>query len=81
MSLERDAEAQAAVAAGTDTANDKPVLPSNLDEVDEDVPPQLLFVHQGQQDVKEVHFHPQIPGALVSTAYDNISVWKPCNVG
>ena len=104
LSLERDVDAQAAVAAGRDQGNDNPILPANLDEVDEDVPPQLLvrtvvavvalllvpdfvthfhhaqFVHQGQQDVKEVHFHPQIPGALVSTAFDNISVWKPCNV-
>lgn len=39
------------------------------------IPPQLLFLHW-QPNVKEVHWHPQIPGALISTGSDGFSVWK-----
>lgn len=44
------------------------------------VPEQLLFLHRGLEDPKEVHWHKQIPGLLAATAANGFHLFAPSNV-
>jgi len=45
-----------------------------------DLPPQLLFIHQGLKDVKEIHWHQKIPGLLLATSHTGFDVFKTISV-
>ena len=68
MSLEEDAEAEAALGGGGGGGGGGDERPT---------PSQLLFIHAGQEDMKEAHFHAQLPGVVISTAADGFNVCVP----
>lgn len=46
----------------------------------EGIPPQLLFVHCGSTNTKEVHWHPQISSCIMTTAFSGFSTFIPSNL-
>ena len=72
LAVERDPEEEAALGAGAAVAA--------AASAEDALPAQLLFVHAGQSDVKEAHWHPQIDGLVATTAADGFNVWRAANV-
>ncbi|XP_050530467.1 glutamate-rich WD repeat-containing protein 1 [Daktulosphaira vitifoliae] len=60
------------LAVERDTTNEQ-------DDIKE-IPPQLLFIHQGQEHIKELHWHPQVTGVLISTAQSGFNVFRTISV-
>lgn len=43
------------------------------------IPDQLMFQHQGLQHPKELHWHNQVPGMVVTTDFNGLHLFKPMN--
>lgn len=46
----------------------------------EEYPPQMLFIHMGQHNVKDAQWHPACQSLIVSTAEDGLNVFQPSNI-
>jgi ribosome assembly protein RRB1 len=48
-----------------------------FDNNNKEVPHQLIFLHQGQESIKDLKFHPVYKNFIVSTASNGINVYRP----
>jgi ribosome assembly protein RRB1 len=59
------------------TVWDFSVEPVKGEPINIDIPPQLMFLHLGQENIKELRFHPYYDSVLISTAQDSYNIFKP----
>jgi ribosome assembly protein RRB1 len=48
-----------------------------FDYNNKEIPQQLVFLHQGQENIKDIKFHPIFKNFITSTAQSGINVFKP----
>lgn len=48
-----------------------------FDNNNKEVPQQLVFLHQGQENIKDIKFHPIFKNLITATAESGINVFKP----
>jgi ribosome assembly protein RRB1 len=49
-------------------------------DLEDSIPPQLLFVHCGSESTKEAHWHPQITSCVFTTSLSGYSTFIPSNL-
>ena len=47
------------------------------EELNIEIPPQMMFLHQGQRNMKELRFHPQYACLMATTAEDSFNIFRP----
>lgn len=48
-----------------------------IQETEVNIPEQIIFLHHGQEDIKEVRWHPVLKNVLMTTAHSGFNIIKP----
>jgi len=87
LSLEKDDDPLNAQETNTDVKKKKKKKTQDISSLNnksqsgtESYPVNLYFLHQGQRDLKEVSFHPELNGMCVSTAETGFQMFHPVNL-